>query len=181
MSAVRSVVIHGHFYQPPRENPWTGLVDAEPSAAPDHDWNARITRECYRPLAAIALGAGDDPDPRRINAWQFLSFDVGPTLLEWLDAEAADVAAAIVQADRTSRRRLGHGNAMAMPYHHVILPLSSRRDKATEVRWGVADFRRRFGRDPAGMWLPETAVDEETLDVLAAEGIAFTVLAPHQL
>jgi len=181
MNGPRSLVIHGHFYQPPRENPWTGAVDAEPSAAPDHDWNARITRECYRPLTGIPLGPAGEPDPRRVNAWQFLSFDVGPTLLEWMDAEAADVAEAVVRADRASLGRLGHGNAMAMPYHHVILPLSSRRDKVTEVRWGITDFRRRFGREPEGMWLPETAVDEETLDVLAAEGVAFTVLAPHQV
>jgi alpha-amylase/alpha-mannosidase (GH57 family) len=159
-------VIHGHFYQPPRENPWTGLVDAEPSAAPDHDWNARITREAYRPLAAV---------------YEYLSFDFGPTLLEWMDREASDVPAAVVSADGASRHRLGHGNALAMPYHHIILPLASRRDKETEVRWGIADFRRRFRRDPTGFWLPETAVDRETLDVLAKEGIAFTVLAPHQV
>jgi uncharacterized protein DUF3536/glycosyl hydrolase family 57 len=181
VSERRSLVIHGHFYQPPRENPWTGRVDAEASAAPDHDWNARITKECYRPLAAIRLGGADERDPQRINAWQFLSFDVGPTLLEWMDAEAADVVEAIVRADRASRERLGYGNAVAMPYHHLILPLTTRRDKVSEVRWGIADFRRRFGREPEGMWLPETAVDQESLDVLAAEGIAFTVLAPHQV
>ncbi len=160
------VVIHGHFYQPPRDNPWTGRVDAEPSAAPDHDWNARITRESYRPLAAV---------------YQYLSFDFGPTLLDWMEREARDVYDAVIHADHASVARLGHGNALAMPYHHIILPLATRPDKATEVRWGIADFRRRFGRAPAGFWLPETAVDRETLDVLAAEGIAFTVLAPHQV
>ena len=161
-----SVVIHGHFYQPPRENPWTGLVDVELSAAPDHDWNTRITRESYRPLAPV---------------YQYLSFDVGPTLLDWLTRHAPDVHDAVIRADRASRKRLGHGNALATPYHHIILPLASRRDKQTEVRWGISDFRRRFGRDPAGFWLPETAVDRETLEVLADEGIAFTVLAPHQV
>lgn len=160
------VVIHGHFYQPPRENPWTGQVDAEPSAAPDHDWNTRITREAYRPL---------------VPAYQYLSFDFGPTLLDWMEREAADVHEAVIRADQASVRRLGFGNALAMPFHHIILPLASRRDKTTEVRWGIADFRRRFGRTPAGFWLPETAVDRETLDLLAAEGITFTVLAPHQI
>lgn len=176
----RSVVIHAHFYQPPRENPWTGVVEAEPNAAPDHDWNARITRECYAPLASIPVGR-NDPDPPRINAYSFLSFDVGPTLLEWLVTEAPDTWGAMLQGDRRSRERLGHGNAIAMPYHHVILPLGSRREKRIEVRWGIADFRKRFGRAPEGMWLPETAVDHETLDVLAQEGIAFTVLAPNQV
>ncbi len=179
MSVVRSVVIHGHFYQPPREDPWTGVVDAEPSAAPDHDWNARVTRECYAPLASIPVGEG--PDPLRLNAYNFLSFDAGPTLLAWLEREAPGTYVAMLRADRLSRRRLGHGNAVAAPYHHVILPLASRRDKETEVRWGIADFRRRFGRDPEGMWLPETAADDETLDVLAQEGIAWTILAPQQV
>ena len=160
------VVIHGHFYQPPRENPWTGQVDAEASAAPEHDWNVKITNEAYRPL---------------VPAYEFLSYDFGPTLLDWMEREARDVHDAVIRADHASARRLGHGNALAMPFHHIILPLASRRDKATEVRWGIADFKRRFGRDPVGFWLPETAVDRETLDVVAAEGIAFTVLAPHQV
>ncbi len=166
-----TVVIHGHFYQPPRENPWTGQVDVEPSAAPEHDWNTRITREAYRPLLHAEGSC----------AYDYLSFDFGPTLLDWMEREAADVYAGVVRADRASVARLGHGNALASPYHHVILPLCSRRDKETEVRWGIADFRRRFSRDPVGFWLPETAVDQETLTVLAAEGIAFTVLAPHQV
>jgi len=179
VSGSRSVVIHGHFYQPPRENPWTGAVEREPNAAPDHDWNARITRECYAPLASIPLGEG--ADPLRINAYNFLSFDVGATLLPWLERESPATYQAMLAGDRAGIERVGHGNAIAMPYHHIILPLASRRDKQMEVRWGVEDFRRRFGRDPAGMWLPETAVDQESLDVLAEEGIAFTVLAPHQV
>jgi alpha-amylase/alpha-mannosidase (GH57 family) len=160
------IIIHGHFYQPPRENPWTGQVDAEPSAAPAHDWNVRITNETYRPL---------------IPVYEYLSFDFGATLLEWMEREARDVHDAVIRADRASVQRRRHGNALAMPFHHIILPLASRRDKQTEVRWGIADFQRRFGRDPAGFWLPETAVDRETLDVVAAAGIAFTVLAPHQV
>lgn len=156
----RSIVIHGHFYQPPRDDPRTGTIPLEPNAAPDHDWNERIERECYAPVAPLLKS---------------LSFDFGPTLLDWMERHAASTYAAVLAADRAS------GNAVAMPYHHVILPLCSRRDKTTEVRWGIADFRRRFGREPEGMWLPETAVDHETLDVLAEEGIRFTVLAPHQV
>jgi len=160
------VIIHGHFYQPPRENPWTGQVEAEPSAAPEHDWNARITKESYRPLVPV---------------YEYLSFDFGPTLLDWMEREAPEIHDAVIRADRADVQRIGHGNALAMPFHHIILPLASRRDKETEVRWGIADFKKRFGRDPVGFWLPETAVDRETLDVAAAEGIAFTVLAPHQV
>src|SRR5947209_17921599 len=160
------VIIHGHFYQPPRENPWTGQVDAEPSAAPEHDWNTRITKESYRPL---------------VPCYEYLSFDFGPTLMDWMERDAPDVHEAVIRADRASVKRLGHGNALAMPFHHVILPLATRRDKETEVRWGIADFKKRFGREPEGMWLPETAVDDETLDVLAAQGIRFTILAPHQV
>ena len=161
-----SVVIHTHLYQPPREDPWTGQVPPEVSAAPYHDWNARITEECYRPIAPLLRG---------------LSYNVGPTLFEWLDREAPGVGQALVDADRESVERLGHGNAVAQPYHHIILPLASRRDKETEVRWGIRDFERRFGRSPEGMWLPEAAMDSETLDVLAAAGIRFTILARHQV
>ncbi|HYU90284.1 MAG TPA: hypothetical protein VE966_07570, partial [Gemmatimonadales bacterium] len=164
---MRSIVIHGHFYQPPRDDPWLGTIPREASAAPYHDWNERIERESYAPVA------GSLPS---------LSFDFGPTLLAWMERYAAETYAAVLAADRTSAAlHAGHGNAIAMPYHHAILPRSSRRDKETEVRWGIADFRRRFGREPEGMWLPETAVDDETLDVLAVEGIRFTVLAPHQV
>ncbi|HVH68302.1 MAG TPA: DUF3536 domain-containing protein [Gemmatimonadales bacterium] len=156
---MRSVVIHGHFYQPPRDDPWTGVIPVEASAAPFHDWNERIERECYGPVSSSLAS---------------LSFDFGATLLEWMERAASETYRAVIAADR-------HGGAVAMPYHHAILPLSSRRDKVTEVRWGMADFRRRFGREPEGMWLPETAVDHETLDVLAAAGIRFTILAPHQV
>ena len=177
----RSIVIHGHFYQPPREDPWLGSVLPEPSAEPDHDWNARIERECYGPIVSAPRPAGD-PIRGPLNALEWMSFDFGPTLLRWLEREARPTYEAILEADRRSlARNGGHGNAMAAPYHHVILPLCSRLDKRTEVRWGIADFRRRFGRDPEGMWLPEAAVDDETLDVLAAEGIAYTALAARQL
>jgi alpha-amylase/alpha-mannosidase (GH57 family) len=178
----RSVVIHGHFYQPPREDPWLDEIEAEPSAAPFHDWNERIERECYRAVVAARQYAPDGRIARIVNTLASISFDFGPTLLEWLEREAPETYAAVLEGDRLSRERHeGHGNAIAMPYHHAILPLASRRDKVTEVHWGIADFRRRFGREPVGMWLPETAVDPETLDVLAALDIRFTVLAPHQV
>ncbi len=181
-TAVSSVVLHGHFYQPPREDPWLEEVEREASAAPFHDWNERIEQECYRAVVAARRYGADGRIAAIVNTLASLSFDFGPTLLEWLECHAPQTYAAILAADHDSRTRHGgHGNAMAMPYHHLILPLASRRDKQTEVRWGIADFRRRFGREPEGMWLPETAVDEETLDVLALEGIRYTVLAPYQV
>ncbi|MDE2662989.1 MAG: DUF3536 domain-containing protein [Gemmatimonadota bacterium] len=163
-----TVVLHGHFYQPPREDPWTDRIRSEPGAAPFENWNDRIAAECYEPLA-------------RAGAFDWLSFDLGPTLARWLEGERPEVHEGFVRGDRASRERLGHGNAVAQPYHHIILPLATRREKETEVRWGLRDFERRFGRCADGMWLPETAVDMETLDVLAAEGVAFTILAPHQV
>jgi len=178
---MRSIVIHGHFYQPPRENPWLEEIEREASAAPHHDWNARIEQECYRPVVAARVLAGDGRISRLVNTLEHISFNFGPTLLEWLEIAAPDTYARVLDADCKSIARLGHGNAIAQPYHHAILPLSSRRDKVTEVRWGIADFRRRFGRDPEGMWLPETALDDETLDVLAQEGMRFTIVAPGQV
>ena len=162
------MVVHGHFYQPPREDPWTGRVPRQPSAAPDRDWNERITRECYRPLA-------------RAGAFEWMSFDVGPTLLRWLEREASDVHDRILAGDAASRARTGFGNAIAQPYHHVILPLSTDDDRRREIDRGLDDFERRFGRPADGMWLPETAVDRATLRALADAGIRFTVLAPHQV
>jgi len=178
---MRSIVIHGHFYQPPRENPWLEEIEREASAAPHHDWNARIEQECYRTVVAARVLAPDGRISRIVNTLEYISFNFGPTLLEWMEHAAPDTYARVLDADRQSIARLGHGNAIAQPYHHAILPLSSRRDKLTEVRWGIADFRRRFGREPEGMWLPETALDDETLDVLAQEGIGFTVVAPGQV
>lgn len=181
MSDPRSVVIHGHFYQPPREDPWTGLVPAQPSAAPFHDWNERITHECYQPVVSARLPGVDGSEYERINALEWMSFNFGPTLLDWLEPNAPETYRAILEADRRAIDRCGRGGAIAMPYHHPILPLAHPRDRTSEIRWGIADFRRRFGREPEGMWLPETAVDTPTLEALAAEGIAFTVLAPHQV
>jgi len=154
-------------------------VDAEPSAAPEHDWNSRVTKESYLPLVAVEVEEGGKKP--RVPVYEYLSFDFGPTLLDWMEREAPEIHDTVIRADHASVQRLGHGNALAMPFHHIILPLASRRDKETEVRWGIADFKKRFGRDPVGFWLPETAVDRETLDVVAAAGIRFTVLAPHQV
>jgi len=178
----RSVVIHGHFYQPPRESPWSGKVEAQPSAAPFHDWNERVEAECYRAVVAARIPGADGRIASIVNLLKTISFNFGPTLLAWMEKHAPDTYGAILTADVDSRARTGgHGNALAQAYHHTILPLASRREKTTEVRWGISDFRRRFGREPDGMWLPETALDAETLDVLAQEGIQFTIVAPHQL
>lgn len=178
----RSVVIHAHLYQPPREDPWLGQIAREPSATPYHDWNERILHECYQPIVAARV-----PDPYGrvldvVNTLAYASFNVGSTLMRWIEEASPRTYGAVLDADAAGAERCGgHGNAIAMPCHHVILPLATRRDKETEVRWGIEDFHRRFGRRPEGMWLPETAVDDETLDVLAALGIRFTILAPHQV
>jgi alpha-amylase/alpha-mannosidase (GH57 family) len=176
----RFVAIHGHFYQPPRESPWLERIEAQDSAAPYHDWNARVTAECYAPNTAARRVDAQNRVLDIVDNFTALAFDVGPTLMAWLADERGDVYRAILEADQTSRRALGHGNAIAQAYGHAILPLCSRRDKVTQVRWGLADFRHRFGREAEGMWLPETAVDRETLEVLAEEGVRFTILAPGQ-
>jgi len=164
----RTLCIHGHFYQPPRENPWTGDVEREDSASPFHDWNERVTAECYAPNAAARL-------------YEKISFDFGPTLLAWLERKAPEVYRSVLAADRESLRRFsGHGSAIAQAYNHMILPLANARDKRTQILWGLRDFEHRFGRSPEGMWLPETAVDVETLEILSEMGIRFTILSPRQ-
>ncbi len=176
-----ALCIHGHFYQPPRENPWTGLIDRQPTAAPAHDWNARITDECYRPNAEARILAADGLPDRVFNNYSRMSFDFGPTLLAYLAREQRELYDAIRSADRDSRERFaGHGAALAQSYSHAILPLANARDRLTEVRWGLRDFELRFGRHAEGLWLPEAAVDLATLEVLAAQGLRFTLLAPHQ-
>jgi alpha-amylase/alpha-mannosidase (GH57 family) len=180
VSAPRFVAIHGHFYQPPRESPWLERIEAQDSAAPYHDWNARVAAECYRPNTAARRVDAKNRILDIVDNFGALAFNVGPTLMAWLEAERPDVYAAILAADRSSRAARGCGNAIAQAYGHAILPLASRRDKVTQVRWGLADFRHRFGREAAGMWLPETAVDQDTLAVLAEEGVRFTILAPGQ-
>ena len=177
----RYVAIHGHFYQPPRENPWLEAVEVQDSAAPYHDWNERVTAECYAPNTAARRVAQDNCIIDIVNNFEKISFNVGPTLLSWLDRHAPHVYQSILEADRRSAQAHGgHGNAIAQVYNHMILPLASRRDKMTQVLWGRKDFQERFGRDPEGMWLSETAVDHESLGVLADAGMKFTILAPHQ-
>jgi hypothetical protein len=177
----RYLCIHGHFYQPPRENPWLETIEVQDSAAPYHDWNERITAECYAPNTAARILDRQDRIEQIVNNYAQISFNFGPTLLAWMEAKQPEVYEAILEADRQSLDRYsGHGSALAQPYHHTILPLSNRRDKRTQIRWGIADFERRFERRPEGVWLPEAAVDLETLDLLAAEGILFTILEPHQ-
>lgn len=174
------VCIHGHFYQPPRESPFTGLID-EPSAAPHPNWNAKITDECYRPNTAAPVLTGNGRVARRVNNYEWMSFDFGPSLLRWLEGNETATYGAIIDSDRRSRERFsGHGSALAHPFDHVILPLATSRDKRTQVRWGIADFEHRFGRSPEGMWLPEAAVDLESLETLVDHGIRFTVLSPYQ-
>ena len=177
----RWICIHGHFYQPPRENPWIEAIEIQDEAYPYHDWNQRITAECYAANAASRILDDQDRIVRIVNNYAKMSFNFGPTLLSWLEAHSPFVYRAVLEADQESRERFsGHGSAMAQAYNHLIMPLANRRDKETQVVWGIRDFESRFGRRPEGMWLPETAVDLETLEILAANGIAFTLLAPRQ-
>ena len=177
----RYICIHGHFYQPPRENPWLETIELQDSAYPYHDWNERVTAECYAPNSVSRILDGDNEIIRLVNNYSRISFNFGPTLLYWLEAKAPDVYAAILEADRESQKNFsGHGSALAQVYNHMILPLANARDRWTQVLWGIRDFERRFKRMPEGMWLPETAVDLESLEILAELGIRFTILAPHQ-
>jgi len=176
-----SVCVHAHFYQPPRENPWLEEVETEPSASPAHDWNERITAECYAPNGAARVVDSNGKIESIRNNYASISFNFGPTILGWMESKAPATYSAILEADAESMQRFeGHGSALAQPYNHMIMPLASARDRRTQVSWGIADFRRRFGRAPEGMWLPETAVDLDTLEALAENDIRFTVLAPHQ-
>jgi alpha-amylase/alpha-mannosidase (GH57 family) len=177
----RYVCVHGHFYQPPRENPWLEAIEEQPSAFPYHDWNERITDECYRRNAHARVLDEQGWIERIVNNYARISFDFGPTLLSWLAEHASDVYLALLEADRESRRRFGgHGSALAQAHGHTILPLGSARDLRTQVIWGLRDFEHRFGRSAEGMWLPETAADTATLEALAERGVRFTVLAPRQ-
>jgi Domain of unknown function (DUF3536)/Glycosyl hydrolase family 57 len=167
MPASNALCVHAHFYQPPREHPLTGVIPEEYGAGPYHDFNEKITAECYRPIAELGIA-------------ERISFNIGPTLAGWMEHAAPDVYARYLAADAMNVERHGQGNAIAQAYNHTILPLASARDKDTQVAWGIADFRHRFGRAPRGMWLAETAVDLATLDALARHGIAFAILAPWQ-
>jgi alpha-amylase/alpha-mannosidase (GH57 family) len=177
----RYICIHGHFYQPPRENPWLEAIELQDPAYPYHDWNEKITAECYATNAKSRILDEQGRIVQIVNNYAKISFNFGPTLLCWLEDKAPDVYDAILEADRESQKIFsGHGSALAQAYNHMILPLANRRDKYTQIVWGIRDFEHRFERKPEGMWLPETAVDLQTLDTLAEHGIRFTILAPHQ-
>ncbi len=175
------ICVHGHFYQPPRENPWLNEVEMQESAHPFHDWNERITDECYARNSASRILNSEGAIVDIMNNYSRISFNFGPTLLEWMEKKAPDTYQAILDADKESQKRFsGHGSAIAQVYNHLIMPLANLRDKHTQVYWGKHDFKKRFGRDPEGMWLGETAADTETLEVLAEHGIKFTILSPYQ-
>jgi alpha-amylase/alpha-mannosidase (GH57 family) len=176
-----ALIIHGHFYQPPRENPWTGILEAQPSAAPFHDWNERVHSECYGPNSAVTIVDSATGKERVVNNYANLSFNFGPTLLSWLEENHPETYDCILEADRLSATQHGgHGNAIAQAYGHAILPLCNERDLLTQIRWGLADFRRRFRREPEALWLPETAVNDDVMSALIDEGLRFVILAPHQ-
>jgi alpha-amylase/alpha-mannosidase (GH57 family) len=177
----RYVCIHCHFYQPPRENPWLEDVELQDSAYPYHDWNEKITDECYRQNATSRILDQDKKIIEIVNNYSKISFNFGPTLLSWLQRHAPDIYESIIEADKKSQGNFsGHGAAISQAYNHIIMPLANTRDKHTQVMWGIRDFEYRFGRKPEGMWLPETAVDLETLELLAEHEIKFTILAPYQ-
>jgi alpha-amylase/alpha-mannosidase (GH57 family) len=178
---MRYVCVHGHFYQPPRENPSLEAIELQDSAYPYHDWNERITAECYAPNATSRILDNEQRIIKLVNNYGMMSFNFGPTLLSWLEEKAPRVYAALQEADKLSSHKFGgHGSAVAQAYNHMILPLANRRDKVTQVKWGIADFEHRFKRRPEGMWMPETAVNTETLEVLAENGILYTIMAPRQ-
>jgi alpha-amylase/alpha-mannosidase (GH57 family) len=177
----RYICIHGHFYQPPRENAWLEFVELQDSAYPFHDWNERITAECYAPNGTSRILDGYRNIEKIANNYAHISFNFGPTLLTWMAEKEPETYRVILEADKESEQRFsGHGSAIAQAYNHTILPLSNSRDKYTQILWGIRDFEFRFGRKPEGLWLPETAVDLEVLDILAGLGIRFTILSPYQ-
>src|SRR6266550_2035538 len=177
---MRSLIIHGHFYQPPRENPWTGKIDLEPDAAPFHDWNERIHAECYGPNGDVRMQTANGSE-QIINNYGNISFDFGPTLLSWLEQQHPATYQRILAADLASVTRFGgHGNAIAQAYNHAMLPLCNAHDRLTQIRWGLADFRHRFHREAEAMWLPETACNDDVLDSLIDHGLRFVILAPQQ-
>ncbi len=178
---MKYLCIHGHFYQPPRENAWLEEIELQESAAPYHDWNARICAECYSPNALARVLNGNKELTDLVNNYAHISFNFGPTLLSWLEAKEPEVYQAILEADRQSRTHFGgHGSAIAQCYNHMILPLANGHDKETQIKWGIYDFEKRFGRKPEALWLAETACNTETLEVLAANGMKFVILAPGQ-
>lgn len=177
----KHICVHGHFYQPPRENPWLNKVEIQDSAYPYHDWNHRINAECYRRNSASRILDKEGRIVDIVNNYARMSFNIGPTLLAWMEHEAPETYQAILQADKESQQRFsGHGSALAQAYNHLIMPLANQRDQETQVKWGIEDFKSRFGRYPEGMWLGETAANTQSLEVLAKHGIKFTILSPYQ-
>jgi alpha-amylase/alpha-mannosidase (GH57 family) len=177
----RFICIHGHFYQPPRENPWLETVETQDSAAPYHDWNERICAECYATNGAARVQNAKNQITRIVNNYARISFNFGPTLLSWLKENAPRTYRMVLDGERRSRKSYGgHSSAMAQVYNHIIMPLANRRDRLTQIRWGIADYRQHYGTPPEGMWLAETAADTESLELLAQHGVKFTLLAPHQ-
>ena len=175
------LTIHGHFYQPPRENPWLETIEIQDSANPFHDWNARVAAECYTPNSVSKIVTQENRIMDIVNNYSYISFNFGPTLLSWMETHTPYSYQRIIQADVESiSLNNGHGNAIAQVYNHIIMPLANKRDKYTQIKWGIKDFQYRFGRDPEGMWLAETACDDETLEALADCGIKFTILSPYQ-
>ena len=175
------VCIHGHFYQPPRENPWLEEIEMQDSSYPYHDWNDRINAECYAPNTASRILSSEGKIVDIVNNYSKISFNFGPTLLSWMEKYSPDTLQGIQEADKLSQERFsGHGSALAQVYNHIIMPLANDRDKETQVKWGIKDFQNRFNRDPEGIWLSETAVDVKTLEVLAENNLKFTILAPRQ-
>lgn len=175
------LTIHGHFYQPPRENPWLEAIEQQDSALPYHDWNERINAECYNPNSVSKIVTANNQILNVVNNYEYISYNFGPTLLSWMEEFAPQAYERVIKADINSRKmHSGHGNAIAQVYNHMIMPLANERDKQTQVKWGIKDFEYRFGRKPEGMWLAETAADDDTLRVLAENGIKFTILSPYQ-
>jgi alpha-amylase/alpha-mannosidase (GH57 family) len=176
----RYLCFHGHFYQPPRDDPWTGRIPRQPSAAPFHDWNERVWREAYGPNSRARLTDARGRILDIQNNYGLMSFNFGPTLLTWLEEKHPRTYQTITRADRMGKKTFGSGGAMAQAYGHLIMPLANPRDRITQIRWGLRDFEARFGRKAAGMWLPETAVDGPTLEALADNQVGFVILSPHQ-
>jgi len=180
-SSKRFICIHGHFYQPPRENPWLETVETQDSAAPYHDWNERICAECYATNGAARIQNNRNQITRIVNNYARISFNFGPTLLSWLKENAPRTYRMIMDGERRSRKSYGgHSSAMAQVYNHIIMPLANTRDRITQIRWGIADYQRHYGAPPEGMWLAETAADSESLELMAQHGVKFTLLSPHQ-
>ena len=175
------LTIHGHFYQPPRENPWTNLIEIQESAYPDHDWNDRIAKQCYDTNGASRILNADGKIEEIVNNYEYMSFNFGPTLMSWIKEFRPKTYQRIIDGDKNSAKRLnGHGNAIAQVYNHMIMPLASEEDRITQIKWGIRDFESHFGRKPEGMWLAETAINMDTIVDMIQEGIKFTILAPTQ-